>query len=70
MREERLRAHLLALLRGGRSLEEVHAMLKPLFPGLSKGTLFALLVRLRREGRVILREGRFFLPGEDQGADL
>lgn len=69
VREERLRSHLLGLLRDGGSLEEIHSFLKPLFPGLSRGTLFALLLRLRREGRVAFREGRFFLAGEEEGQD-
>ncbi|WP_448567025.1 hypothetical protein [Thermus sp.] len=51
------------------SLEELHTLLKPFYPGLSKASLFALLVRLRREGRVLYREGRFYLPGEEEETD-
>ncbi|WP_117237725.1 hypothetical protein [Thermus sediminis] len=69
MRGKRLEAHLLRLLREPRSLEELHALLKPSYPGLSKASLFALLVRLRREGRLLYQEGRFFLPGEEEKAD-
>lgn len=69
VRGERLQGHLLRLLRREHSLEEIHSLLKPLFPGLSQGTLFALLVRLRREGKVAFREGRFFLAGEAEDAD-
>ncbi|WP_185747732.1 hypothetical protein [Thermus amyloliquefaciens] len=68
VRERRLEAHILGLLRKALSLEELHARLKPLYPGLKKATLFALLVRLRREGKVAFREGRF-LAGKPQDAD-
>jgi len=60
---------LLRLLGEARSLEELHALVKPFYPGLSKASLFALLVRLRREGRVLYREGRFLLSGEEEGQD-
>ncbi|WP_135257229.1 hypothetical protein [Thermus caldilimi] len=59
MRDKRLEAHLLHLLREPRTLEDLHTQLQPLHPGLRKATLFALLVRLRREGRVAFRQGRF-----------
>jgi hypothetical protein len=42
---------------------------KGYYPGLSKASLFALLVRLRREGRVLYREKRFLLSGEEEGQD-
>ncbi|WP_018111917.1 hypothetical protein [Thermus igniterrae] len=70
VREARLEAHVLALLREEETLDGLHARLKPLFPRLGKATLFALLVRLRREGRVVYREGRFRLAGEAQGQDV
>ncbi|TBH21228.1 MULTISPECIES: hypothetical protein [Thermus] len=69
MRERRLEGHILSLLQEALSLEELHARLQPLYPGLRKATLFALLVRLRREGKVAFREGRF-LAGKPQDADL
>jgi len=69
VRGRRLEAHLLRLLGEARSLEELHALVKPFYPGLSKASLFALLVRLRREGRVLYREGRFLLSGEEEGQD-
>ncbi|WP_423247898.1 hypothetical protein [Thermus albus] len=59
MRDRRLEAHLLALLREARTLEDLHLQLQPLHPGLRKATLFALLVRLGREGRVVFHQGRF-----------
>ncbi|QWK22629.1 hypothetical protein [Thermus antranikianii] len=59
MRDRRLEAHLLALLREAKTLEDLHAQLQSLRPGLRKATLFALLVRLRREGKVVFRQGRF-----------
>ncbi len=59
VRDKRLEAHLLHLLREPRTLEDLHTQLQPLHPGLRKATLFALLVRLRREGRVAFRQGRF-----------
>ncbi len=69
VRDKRLEAHILALLREPRTLEDLHLQLQPLHPGLRKATLFALLVRLRREGRVLFCEGRF-LAGEEEGADV
>ncbi|GGM92455.1 hypothetical protein GCM10007092_01880 [Thermus composti] len=57
--KRRLEAQVLALLRTPMSLEELHDKLAPFHPGLRKATLFALLVRLRREGKVVYREGRF-----------
>lgn len=68
VRKQRLEAHILSLLREGLSLEEIHTRLQPLYPGLRKATLFALLVRLRREGKVAFKEGRF-LAGKPQDAD-
>jgi hypothetical protein len=68
VREERLEAHLLALLREPRSLDELHATLKTLYPSLRKATLFGLLVRLKREGRVVYGNGRF-LAGKEQDPD-
>nr|WP_038029997.1 hypothetical protein [Thermus sp. NMX2.A1] len=41
------------------SLKDLHTQLQSLRPGLRKATLFALLVRLRREGKVAFRQGRF-----------
>ncbi len=69
VRERRLEGHILSLLQEALSLEELHARLQLLYPGLKKATLFALLVRLRREGKVAFREGRF-LAGKPQDADL
>ena len=51
------------------SLKKFHALLKPSYPSLSKASLFALLVHLRREGRVLYREGRLLLSGEEEGQD-
>ncbi|WP_128415147.1 hypothetical protein [Thermus tenuipuniceus] len=68
MRDKRLEAHLLHLLREPRTLEDLHTQLQALHPGLKKATLFALLVRLRREGKVAFREGHF-LAGKPQDAD-
>ncbi|AEV17266.1 hypothetical protein TCCBUS3UF1_22300 [Thermus sp. CCB_US3_UF1] len=68
MRERRLEAQLLALLRKPCSLEELHLSLKPLYPGLRKATLFALLARLRRQGKVRYQEGRF-LAGQAEDQD-
>lgn len=59
VRDKRLEAYLLHLLREPRTLEDLHTQLQSLRPGLRKTTLFALLVRLRREGRVAFRQGRF-----------
>ena len=59
VRDRRLEAHLLALLREAKTLEDLHAQLQSLRPGLRKATLFALLVRLRREGKVVFRQGCF-----------
>jgi uncharacterized coiled-coil protein SlyX len=69
VRERRLEALLLQALAQERTLEELHAALKPLHPGLTKARLFALLVRLRREGRVALEGGRFRLAGEKVSPD-
>ena len=69
MRRKPFKAHLLALLQEPRSLEELHALLKPFYPGLSKATLFALLVRLRREGQVLYQGEGFLLSGEEKGKD-
>ncbi|MGC8904340.1 hypothetical protein [Thermus sp.] len=69
VREKRLEALLLQALGREGTLEELHAALKPLCPGLTKARLFALLVRLKREGKVAFQGGRFRLAGEDQGAD-
>ena len=69
VRERRLEALLLQALGQERTLEELHAALKPLHPGLAKARLFALLVRLKREGKVAFQGGRFRLAGKDQGAD-
>ena len=52
VRERRLEALLLQALGQERTLEELHAALKPLHPGLTKARLFALLVRLKLEGKV------------------
>lgn len=68
VREKRLEAYILALLREASSLEDLHARLQALRPGLKKATLFALLVRLQREGKVAFKEGRF-LAGKPQDAD-
>ena len=57
MRERRLEAFLLQALARERTLEELHAALRPLHPGLTKARLFALLVRLRWEGRVAFEGG-------------
>lgn len=59
VRDKRLEAQLLLLLREPRTLEDLHTALQALRPGLRKATLFALLVRLRREGRVAFFQGRF-----------
>lgn len=59
VRDKRLEAYLLHLLREPRTLEDLHIQLQSLRPGLRKATLFALLVRLRREGKVAFRQGRF-----------
>ncbi|MFM9420923.1 hypothetical protein ACKLNZ_09620 [Thermus scotoductus] len=59
MRDKRLEAHLLHLLREPRTLEDLHTQLQSLRPGLRKATLFALLVRLRREGKVAFCQGCF-----------
>lgn len=68
VRDKRLEAHLLHLLREprtlaafppGKQLKDLHTQLQSLRPGLRKATLFALLVRLRREGKVAFRQGRF-----------
>lgn len=68
VRDRRLEAHLLHLLREPRTLEDLHTQLQFLRPGLKKATLFALLVRLRREGRVAFCQGRFSArEGEQAG---
>ncbi|GAA5336396.1 hypothetical protein YIM730264_24180 [Thermus hydrothermalis] len=54
-----LEAHLLALLREPHSLDELYFTLKNLHPNLRKVTLFGLLIRLKREGWVVYRDGRF-----------
>ncbi|KPD32773.1 hypothetical protein AN926_00780 [Thermus scotoductus] len=59
VRDKRLEAHLLHLLREPRTLEDLHTQLQSLRPGLRKATLFALLVRLRREGKVAFCQGCF-----------
>ena len=69
VRERRLEAILLQALGQERTLEELHASLKPLHPCLTKARLFALLVRLKRDGKVAFQGGRFRLAGKDQGAD-
>jgi len=69
VRERRLEALLLQALARERTLEELHAALRPLHPGLTKARLFALLVRLRREGRVAFEGGRFRLAGEELSPD-
>jgi hypothetical protein len=69
VRERRLEALLLQALARERTLEELHAALRSLHPGLTKARLFALLVRLRREGRVAFEGGRFRLAGEKVSPD-
>ncbi|MDM7323705.1 MAG: hypothetical protein P3W93_001700 [Thermus sp.] len=69
MRDRRLEANLLALLREARTLEDLYTQLRSLHPGLRKATLFALLVRLRREGRTVFRQGRF-LAREAEDPDV
>ncbi len=68
VRDKRLEAYLLHLLREprtlaafppGKQLKDLHTQLQSPRPGLRKATLFALLVRLRREGKVAFRQGRF-----------
>nr|WP_243094778.1 hypothetical protein [Thermus thalpophilus] len=59
VRKWRLEALILPLLKEPRSLEELHSALGLLYPGLRKATLFALLVRLKRQGKVLYQEGRF-----------
>ena len=59
VRDKRLEANLLHLLREPRTLEDLHTQLQSLRPGLRKATLFALLVRLRREGKVAFCQGCF-----------
>lgn len=69
MRERRLEALLFQVLAREHTLEELHAALRPFHPGLTKARLFALLVRLKREGRVAFEEGRFRLAGEEVPLD-
>lgn len=69
MRERRLEALLFQVLAREHTLEEL-AALRPFHPGLTKARLFALLVRLKGEGRVAFEEGRFRLAGEEVPLDL
>lgn len=64
--KRRLEAQVLALLRTPMSLEELHSKLASLHPRLRKAALFALLVRLRREGKVVYREGRFLAGASEE----
>ncbi|GLV49101.1 hypothetical protein TJA_22030 [Thermus sp. LT1-2-5] len=54
-----MEAYLLAWLQEPRSLDELYVALKAVYPSLRKATLFGFLVRLKREGRVVYRYGRF-----------
>jgi hypothetical protein len=64
MRESSLEAAILALLGEGKDLEALLLALKPRFPRLSRARLFGLLVRMRRQGLVVYREGRFLRAEE------